>query len=197
MLARLVSAVAAATAMQIVLPAQANDYAPQIARVLEERIRPWLADPVVVEAIRAQNARTAALGDADIEALDRQWRAELKGGGGPLVASVASGRLSRFLRATRDGSGGLFLEILVMDARGLNVGVSDVTSDYMQGDEDKWRRTYPLGPGAVFIDRVDYDPSGQAFQSQVSATVADPDSGAAIGAVTVGINVERLEHSPR
>lgn len=196
MLARLVSAVVAAS-MLGALPARANDFAPQIARVLEERIRPWLSDPVVVASIEAQNARTAALSDAEVEALDEQWRTETRNGGGPLIASVTSGRLSRFLRATKDRSGGLFLEILVMDGRGLNVGVSDVTSDYMQGDEDKWRRTYPLGPGAVFVDRVEYDASGRAFQSQVSATVADPETGDAIGAVTVGINVERLGHPGR
>lgn len=79
-----------------------------------------------------------------------------------------------------------------MDAKGLNVGQSDVTSDYMQGDEDKWQKTYPVGPDAVFIDEVEFDDSSGQFQSQANATVTDPATGQAIGAITLGINVEKL-----
>ena len=83
-------------------------------------------------------------------------------------------------------------ELFVMDAKGLNAGLSDVTSDYMQGDEAKWQKTYQVGPDAVFIDDVEFDESSKAFQSQVSATVVDPATGKAIGAITIGVNVEKL-----
>ena len=79
-----------------------------------------------------------------------------------------------------------------MDAKGLNVGQSDVTSDYWQGDEDKWQRTYPVGPDALLIGEVEQDESTQRFQTQVSLSVVDPADGAVIGAVTVGIDVETL-----
>ena len=79
-----------------------------------------------------------------------------------------------------------------MDAKGLNVGTSDVTSDYMQGDEGKWQKTYLVGPDATFIDEVEFDESSKTFQSQVSTTVVDPATGKAIGAVTIGMNVEKL-----
>lgn len=83
-------------------------------------------------------------------------------------------------------------EVCIMDNKGLNVAVSDVTSDYMQGDEAKWQTTYGAGAGEIFIDEVEFDDSSETFQCQVSATVVDPDSGKAIGAVTFGINVEAL-----
>ena len=35
------------------------------------------------------------------------------------------------------------------DNKGLNVGQSDVTSDYWQGDEAKWKKSYKMGAGAV------------------------------------------------
>ena len=71
-----------------------------------------------------------------------------------------------------------------MDMKGLNVGQSDVTSDYWQGDEAKWQKTYGVGPSAVLIDEVEFDDSSQTYQSQVSIAVV---------AVTVGVNVEMLE----
>jgi uncharacterized phage infection (PIP) family protein YhgE len=37
----------------------------------------------------------------------------------------------------------------VKDNKGLNVGQSDVTSDYWQGDEAKWKKSYKMGAGAV------------------------------------------------
>ena len=77
-----------------------------------------------------------------------------------------------------------------MDAVGLNVGQSDMTSDFWQGDEEKWQRTCLGAPDAVFIDEVEEDESTQQFQSQVSMAVADPESGTVIGCITVGIDVD-------
>lgn len=169
------------------------EYDRQLEAVLDARIRPWLGDPVVVEAIRTQNERTSQLSAADIHLLDRQWRLESAAGGGPLIRDVLNNALSRYLKEKARGSGGLFLEILVMDARGLNVGISGVTSDYMQGDERQWTRTFLLGPDAVLFEDVGFDQSSRAFQSRISATVVDPVTGRPIGAVTVGINVEKLD----
>ena len=86
----------------------------------------------------------------------------------------------------------MITEIFVMDARGLNVAQSDVTSDYWQGDEAKWQDTFSKGPGAVHISEVEEDESTQTFQSQVSMSVTDPADGSVIGAITVGVNVEML-----
>ena len=172
--------------------ASANDFAAQLTDALSKQIRPWLSDPVVVEAVKAQNAETAGLSEGDIDALDKQWRAEAKTGSGPLIDKVLGNKLSAFLKEKKASSDGLFAEVFIMDAKGLNVGQSDITSDYMQGDEDKWQKTYPVGPDAVFIDDVEFDDSSGQFQSQVNATVVDPANGQAIGAITIGINVEKL-----
>ena len=67
----------------------------------------------------------------------------------------------------RDDSEGLFTEIFVMDAVGLNVAASDTTSDFWQGDEAKWQQTYSAGSGAVHISDVELDESTQSYQSQV------------------------------
>jgi len=193
---RRIAAVAVAFAAGLLLvqaaPVAANDFAPQMHAYFREKVRPLLADPELVAAIKAQNLRHAGLDAAGIEALDRQWRAEVKAGSGPLVGDLMGRPLSARLKAFKQASGGIVVEIFLMDNKGLNVALADLTSDYMQGDEAKWQKTFSVGPNAVFVDDVDFDESSRTFQAQMSATVVDPSGGAAIGAVTVGLAVEKL-----
>ena len=79
-----------------------------------------------------------------------------------------------------------------MDNRGLNVGQSEVTSDYWQGDEAKWKKTFLVGPNAMIIDDVELDESTQTFQSQLSMSITDQATGEVIGAITVGVDVEAI-----
>ncbi len=187
----------AATASAVIsaLPlavATAADIEGPVKALVDSEVRGWISDPVVVDAVKAQNAENAGLSQADIDALDQQWRAETSASAKPLIDETLANALSGFLKTLKDGSKGLYTEIFVMDNKGLNVGQSDVTSDYWQGDEDKWAKTYPVGPDAMLIGEVEQDESTQRFQTQVSLSVVDPASGEAIGAVTIGIDVETL-----
>ena len=99
---------------------------------------------------------------------------------------------SSVLREWVDTAGGTITEVFVMDARGLNVASSALTSDYWQGDEEKFTETYPKGPGAVHISEVEFDESTQTYQVQVSISLVDPATGDAVGAMKVGLNADRL-----
>ena len=79
-----------------------------------------------------------------------------------------------------------------MDNHGLNVAQSVETSDYWQGDEAKWQKTYGNGSGDIHISEVEFDESTGSYQSQVSMPIKDPATGELIGAITFGINVQSL-----
>ncbi|MGI9502186.1 MAG: hypothetical protein ACR2RE_03915 [Geminicoccaceae bacterium] len=172
--------------------AVANEYETQLRDLFEQQLQPWLQSPVLIEAINRQNASHASLTEADIETMDKDWRQQAKKGGGPLIDRLVKRDASSYLLGKKQESGDLVTEVFIMDNKGLNVAISDVTSDYMQGDEAKWRKTYAQGAGQIFVDEVEFDDSSETFQSQVSATIVDPSTGQAIGAVTFGINVEEL-----
>ncbi len=155
----------------------------------------WLNDPVILRSIKAHNARHAGLTRSEIESLDIQWRLETVSNDRPLIDRVLQSELSKCLMHLRRAAGGRVTEILVMDAHGMIVGVDHANSDYWQGDEDKWRKTYLAGPGAVFVDDVEHDPSTDAFQSEVSFAITDPETGEVIGSITLGIDLDRLTHS--
>ncbi|MBX5043345.1 hypothetical protein HJB51_23490 [Rhizobium lentis] len=162
-----------------------------IADYVKSDVKPWLNDPTIIEAIKAQDAANAKLSEADIEALDKKWRAEVDGSDHSMIDGVLGNALSKFLQAKKEASGGKITEIFVMDAKGLNVGQSDVTSDYWQGDEAKFQKSYGAGKDAVFVDEIEKDESTQTLQSQASVTISD-ETGTPIGAVTIGVNVDAL-----
>ena len=155
-------------------------------------LRSWLEVPVVRLTVERRNERFANLAQSDIDALDKQWRAETNATDQPLITAVLAHPLSTYLTQIQGGSVGLYTEIFVMDAKGLNVGQSDVTSDYWQGDEAKWKETFLKGKGAVHVGDLEQDESTQQLQSQVSVPVTDPATGENIGAVTFGVNVDKL-----
>ncbi len=183
---------AAASLLTFISVADAATRAERIQYVVDSNVRTWLQDPAVIDAIKAQNAKHAGLTQADIDQLDKQWRAERKETERPLIDSVLSNALSEHLSAAKDNSDGLFMEIFVMDNKGLNVGQADVTSDYWQGDEDKWQKSYLAGPYSIFIDEVEYDDSAKKFQVQVSVAVVDPATNQPIGAATIGMGLMHL-----
>lgn len=170
----------------------AGEHIAPMQEVAKTKVAAWLKDAVVTDAIKAQNAKNAALAESEIIKMDKTWRAEVKASGGSLTKSVLANALSTYLKKVKADSQGLYTEIFVMDNKGLNVGQSDLTSDYWQGDEAKWQKTYKVGPQAIHIGKVKTDESSQTLQSQLSVPVTDPASGKVIGAVTVGVNVEQL-----
>jgi hypothetical protein len=158
-----------------------------------EGLRLQLQQPVTILSVTSSNKRHEGVQQAEIDTLDAAWKSEAKSDDQPLIAEILSSPLSSYLLYTQAKSAGLFTEIFVMDKFGLNVGQSSVTSDYWQGDEDKFQKTFQVGPDAVFIDEPEYHDETRTWRVQVNITVIDPASKAAIGAATAEINLTELQ----
>ena len=182
-----------ALALALAGPAWAQDEfsAPLTALAMSE-IKALASDPALIAAIVAQNAVSAGYDQAKIDALDTQWRAEVGAASKPLIDATLGNAASQYLKGAQEASAGKYTEIFAMDAKGLNVAQSTLTSDYWQGDEDKFTGSFGAGADAVHLGEVEQDESTQVFQSQVSVPVTDPATGALIGAITVGVDVSML-----
>lgn len=154
-------------------------------------IQKWASSPVVHLTLEASNKRHAALKEAEIIKLDKQWRAERKKDDQPLITAVLSSPLSSYLTKIQARSLGLYSEIFVMDSKGLNAGQSSITSDYWQGDEAKWKKTFPVGPTAVFVDTPETNDKTGTENVQVNLAIADGPR--VVGAITVEINLTELK----
>lgn len=174
------------------LPAAADEFSSALSGYFESQIAGWVNDPALISAVAAQNAARAGLTQADIDALDTEWRAQVGAAEAPAIDPVLHNPAAEFLRARVEASGGVITEAFAMDAHGLNVAATAVTSDMWQGDEEKFTKTYAVGPGATHLGDVEFDESTQTYQGQISVTLIDPATGAAVGALTVGVNAEAL-----
>lgn len=170
-------------------PISPSIISPDVIAEMRERI----VQPVTILSVRAANEARTGLDQAKIDEMDGSWRAEAKSDDQPLIAEILSSPLSNYLLYIQAGSAGLYTEIFVMDQNGLNVGQSSVTSDFWQGDEAKYQKTFLVGPDAVFIDEAEYNEDTKTWRTQVNLTIVDPDSQESIGAVTIEFNLTELQ----
>jgi hypothetical protein len=123
-----------------------------------------------------------------IKEMDGKWREHA--GIADYMQAMMDSACGKHLKKTQQ-SASYYAEIFVMDNQGANVAMTDKTSDYWQGDEAKFKKSFNGGNGAVFVDDVEFDDSAQAYLAQVSVPVMD--GGKAIGAITFGIDVDKVE----
>ena len=142
-------------------------------------------DPIIVNAVKDQNAKGKTL--VWIQDMDEKWKATA--GIVDYMQALIDSECGRHLGSIRN-SAAYYAEIFVMDNQGANVAMTDKTSDYWQGDEAKFKKSYNGGEGAVFVDEVEFDDSTQAYLVQVSVPVKNGDQ--VIGAITFGIDVDKL-----
>jgi hypothetical protein len=141
-----------------------------------------VADPELQKAIVAKNLVVESPGE--IRRIDDDWRTNLRY---PLRKSLTSGpcadRLRKYVQEDK-----MVVEAFLMDERGGLVCGTVETSDYWQGDEAKWQKTYRDG-AQVFVDDPALDPSTGAFAVQLSRIVSD--GRRKVGALTVTLKVPR------
>lgn len=157
---------------------------------LIEDIRSWSTSSVVMLTLEASNKRHEGLTEPSILELDKQWRAERKTDDQPLITAVLASPLSSYLTAIQAASLGLYTEIFVMDNKGLNAGQSSITSDFWQGDEAKFQKTFPNGPTAIFIDEPEVNKETGTENVQVNMSISDGSN--AVGTLTVEVNLTEL-----
>lgn len=143
-------------------------------------------DPLIVKAVKAENAKGKTLNQ--IQALDEKWKAFA--GVADYMQAMMDSECGKHLRNVQS-SAPYYAEIFVMDNQGAILAMTDKTSDYWQGDEAKFKKSYTGGSGTVFVDEVKFDESAQASLVQVSVPVKDGDK--VIGVITIGIDVAKIE----
>jgi hypothetical protein len=147
---------------------------------LAERIA---GDPEILKAIVAKNHVVES--PADLRRIDEAW---IRNPRYPLRKTLTSGpcaeRLRKFVADDK-----LVVEAFLMDERGGLVCSTVETSDYWQGDEAKWQKTYRDGVQA-FVDEPALDASTGAFAVQLSRLVSDA-RGGKVGAVTLTLKIPR------
>lgn len=165
----------------------AGEKAPQkVVDLANTKLAALGTDPVIVEAVKAENAKGKTLDK--IKEMDKKWRAHA--GIADYMQALMDSECGKYIAGIQN-SAPYYAEIFVMDNQGANVSMTDKTSDYWQGDEAKFKKSFAGGAGAVFVDEVEFDDSTQAYLVQVSVPVKGGDN--VIGAITFGVDVDKIE----
>ncbi len=158
----------------------------ELLRVKVRTVQHMALNPLLVRAARQQNS--LRLSPEEIARRDKAWRAtkELT----PFKLSLQTSPAGRFLKGQIQRSNS-FNEAFLTDDQGANVAAFPATSDYMQGDEEKWSASFNGGDGRVFIGSLELDESTNTVAAQVSAPVLD--RGNTIGVLVVGVTINYLQ----
>ena len=167
-----------------------SDWRQAVETAVLQDIARILAEPIVEYTVAARNLQYSDLTQNRIDELDSQWRKERESDKQPLISAVLSNPTSTYLTRVQAQSIGLYSEIFVMDDDGLNVGQSNISSDFWQGDEAKFQETFDRGAGSVFIDKPEFRDDIGVWVVQVNTTI-DRD-GSPIGAATFEVNLTEL-----
>ena len=152
----------------------------------KDKLVALICNEVLVREAKAQNAKKVPL--ADIQAQDKAWTAaenEL-----PIQKEKLSNAAAEAIRGLAKSLPAL-REVFAMDDQGANIGQNNLTSDYWQGDEDKWKKSFAERKGGVDVGKPKFDKSAAATLQQVSLPLVDAD-GTVVGAITFGVAIEAL-----
>jgi hypothetical protein len=166
-------------------------YISVVREYVEKLVRPMVENSIVVKAIEEQNAKFGDVSEMDMRVLDETYRAEVAQGDFQMVKALMAKSVSRYLKSKQDDSQGTIIEFFVTDNHGLNVGQSIVTTDYWQGDEDKFLKTFARESRDIYISGAERDESTQLLETQASFVVTN-EEGKPIGMATVTIAIDAL-----
>ena len=158
----------------------------ELLRVKVRTVQHMALNPLLVRAVRQQNA--AGLTLDEIARRDKAWRATKSPT--PFKLSLQTSPPGRFLKDQIKRSTS-FNEAFLTDNQGANVAAFPATSDYWQGDEEKWSNSFNGGDGRLFIGKLALDESTNSVAAQVSAPGRD--RGKTIGVLVVGVKIEFLQ----
>lgn len=172
------------------LPAvsQAEMAQAELQKILKPRIDGLMfltKNAMILDAIREQNRANASL--EEIQKIDADWKA----GKSPLIQELQNNKVGAFLKNIIVQQSDVYNEAFVTDAKGANVAAYPATSDYWQGDEDKFTKAFAGGKGEIFIGDVEEDESTKQTAVQISVPMLYNKE--AVGVLVIGVKVSVLE----
>jgi urea transport system substrate-binding protein len=161
----------------------------ELIRLATEQLQAGLSKhPLLVSTAVAAAQQNRLLSEQKVLELDREWRG--LGEESSPISSVMNHQASELLRSFREEHPSL-PEIMVTDATGLIVAMTNKTSDYYQADEAWWVETYQEGVGNVFKGDVEYDQSAVIWGVAVCVPI-DGQDGQVVGGVKAFLDLQEL-----
>ncbi len=146
--------------------------------IVEFRI--WATNSILINSVKKQNEKMVDM--SEIRRIDEEW---VDGKANKFAFKLQNNKAGTFLRNKVRSNKILYLEAFLCDNQGAIVGEYPMTSDYWQGDEEKFIESYNSGNGKLYQGPILFDESTNSYSVQVSIPVFD--EGTTIGVLIVGL----------
>jgi len=143
-------------------------------------------NPIVVRAVEAQNSQNLSL--AEIKKRDKIWTGD-GDSSKALIREITKNNVARYFQRRVENNSAID-EVFLTDNRGANIAAYPPTSDYWQGDEEKWTASFNGGNGVVFIGPLELDASTNKTLVQISAPIVSNEE--TIGVLVLGVSVDYI-----
>ena len=143
----------------------------------------WAADPVIVEAVKAQNAK------GPIAGMDNaKWKGVRRTD--PIVQGMVGSPAGQFLKAKAQATGGLLAKVFLSGSLGQKVAFGEKTISYLHKGQEKFDA--PMSSGKPWqMAKPWFDESLQSYELQIAVPVLD--GGAPIGVLVASVPAAHLE----
>ena len=147
-------------------------------------------DPRIIKLVRESNIKNKDISLSEIKKLDERWMSTE--GLDEFIRGFLTNEGAEVLVEFQDANDG-YPEIFVADAKGLNVAMTNKTSDYYQADEEWWVQAYDEGRGKSFHSDIEYDESAMSEAIALYIPIMDPDTNKAIGVMKVIVDITAIK----
>lgn len=164
----------------------------QIKELLVRKIERWKRLPKLETLLKERNLVTRRFTKQEIAERDKKWREAFAKDDFSYSIDLVNQELSAHLREIKKQSQDMITEIIIADARGLNFAISDMTSDYWQGDEEKFTEVFSKPATTMHFGEISYDESSKRFQLHLSVPLYTEENFEPLGVMVFGVDVEKV-----
>jgi len=148
------------------------------------------SDPLLIDALREQNARLASKDQDWALTQDTAWHAERLNGSGPLQNATMATPASERLRVSVFASDRLISHAFLIDAQGRIAAEPFPSANFWQYPKPKFQYTFLKGEGARDTSWVQLSWDGSHPVCWRAETMIDPETRQPIGTLALEVNYE-------
>ncbi len=143
----------------------------------------WASAPIILQAARAaaEAHQKAGLVDLSIDEIEARFKSRKS-----LKISPAANRflIQQIRRSSHFG------EVFFTDKNGFNTALTNPTSDFVQRDENWWKKAWENG---ISVGEVEFDDSAKIWSIDISVRIDDPASGRSLGVMKAVLGVSLIQ----
>ncbi|MCA9406816.1 MAG: hypothetical protein KC684_09770, partial [Candidatus Omnitrophica bacterium] len=173
-----------------------GEFAPEIESILFQRME-YLKEeiaknPLIIRCLEDSNEKNRNISLKEIREKDRQWLS-LKEYSQEYNTFVNQ-RCSNFLKDFQQKNDhDVYVEIFITDLKGLNVAMTNKTTDYYQADEEWWVKVFSGGKGYSYYGDIEIDESALSHSISLYLPIKNTEQDALVGVMKVVLDIVAIK----